>query len=650
MRILDAADITDRLARERVHERDARIVGTLDLEGRKLDHALILEDCYVEEPILLGGTEARTIRLPGCHLWGLEAVQLNTRGDLDLREVTTTGTLIDISSARIGGSLGLSGAVLSRVDGVALRADRAVVAQNVVCVSASIRGTLRMVGADIGGRLLLDDTELFAPAATSFLGDHLVVGQDIRCTGSFESTGRFRLVGAQVGNHLTLSGAAFANWADTALDISGAAIGRDLLCGKGFSARGQVRLNEVRVHGKASFSGAELHSACDVALRAGGLEVSENLWCRSMNVRGGVDLTSARIGRSLDLGGTSIVAPGEIALDASNIEVGQDMGCAEFTARGVTSMRAARVGGSLVLSGASLVNPVGEALVAEDLSVGRTAMLNEGFEAQGTVNLVSATVPWLSLDGAKIVTDHRPALDARLVHVEQEMIIGADVDTIVLQEAQIGRLLLMFPRRPKEIDLDHAQVRLFEDDPRSWPEQIMLHGFTCDRLRDSRTPVHWRTDYLLERHAGYEPGVYDNLAAAYRRSGRVEDARQVSMAKQFHRRTELNPLGRAWNLLLLVTVGYGYRTSFAWLWLAQLLAVGTAVYWKAERAATSATVQAFNPFVYALDVLLPIVDLGQEKAWVVKGAAQYVSWGLIVAGWVLTTAVVAGLTNALKRD
>jgi hypothetical protein len=54
--------------------------------------------------------------------------------------------------------------------------------------------------------------------------------------------------------------------------------------------------------------------------------------------------------------------------------------------------------------------------------------------------------------------------------------------------------------------------------------------------------------------------------------------------------------------------------------------------------------------VYTLDVLLPIVDFGQEKAWTPLDSAQVWSWVLTGAGWVLTTTVVAGLTNALKRD
>jgi hypothetical protein len=59
---------------------------------------------------------------------------------------------------------------------------------------------------------------------------------------------------------------------------------------------------------------------------------------------------------------------------------------------------------------------------------------------------------------------------------------------------------------------------------------------------------------------------------------------------------------------------------------------------------------AFHALAYTLDVLLPIVDLGQEKARIPQDWAQAWAWFLIAAGWFLTTAAVAGLTGLFKRD
>jgi hypothetical protein len=84
-----------------------------------------------------------------------------------------------------------------------------------------------------------------------------------------------------------------------------------------------------------------------------------------------------------------------------------------------------------------------------------------------------------------------------------------------------------------------------------------------------------------------------------------------------------------------------------------LLLVGTWVFDRAHPASMLPAKQPSPPFhavVYTLDVLLPIVDLGQQSAWLPQGTALRWSWVLIGTGWVLTTAVVAGLAGILKRD
>jgi hypothetical protein len=74
------------------------------------------------------------------------------------------------------------------------------------------------------------------------------------------------------------------------------------------------------------------------------------------------------------------------------------------------------------------------------------------------------------------------------------------------------------------------------------------------------------------------------------------------------------------------------------------------VFGRSHMIATAVHPPAFNPLAYTADVILPIVDLGQKSAWQPQGSALYWSWALTVAGWVLTTAVVAGLTGILKHD
>jgi hypothetical protein len=54
--------------------------------------------------------------------------------------------------------------------------------------------------------------------------------------------------------------------------------------------------------------------------------------------------------------------------------------------------------------------------------------------------------------------------------------------------------------------------------------------------------------------------------------------------------------------------------------------------------------------VYTLDLLLPIIDFHQESAFNPSGWYQWLSYGLIAAGWILATTIAAGLTRAVNRQ
>jgi hypothetical protein len=165
-----------------------------------------------------------------------------------------------------------------------------------------------------------------------------------------------------------------------------------------------------------------------------------------------------------------------------------------------------------------------------------------------------------------------------------------------------------------------------------------------------------RLGWLSRNPRGYSPQPYEQLAAVYRRAGRDQDARTVAIARQRARRRTLALPARLWSLLLDGLVGYGYRTWLAGVWLLGFWLGGWAVFDRAHAhhglvvAKPGEAHPGFHGAVYALDTLLPVVDLRQQTVWIPRGGVQWWTWFSIVAGWVLTTAVVAALTGLLKRD
>ncbi len=70
------------------------------------------------------------------------------------------------------------------------------------------------------------------------------------------------------------------------------------------------------------------------------------------------------------------------------------------------------------------------------------------------------------------------------------------------------------------------------------------------------------------------------------------------------------------------------------------------------------TTASYHPFVHALDVFLPIIDLGIESRWAIDttngGAFSWLVrvslWVLPVVGWISVTLAVAAFTGIVKRE
>jgi hypothetical protein len=157
---------------------------------------------------------------------------------------------------------------------------------------------------------------------------------------------------------------------------------------------------------------------------------------------------------------------------------------------------------------------------------------------------------------------------------------------------------------------------------------------------------------MLERDGdGYLPYAYEQLTAAYRRTGDDDAARLVQLAKQRRHRRTLPWYGRLWGHVQDATVGYGFRPLRAAVWLLSLLAVGSVTYGLHHPPPLQPSeAPEFNPVFYTLDLLLPVISFGQESAFAPRGWYQTLSYVLIITGWILATTVVAGVTRTVSRQ
>ncbi|MXM69005.1 hypothetical protein GR925_37850 [Streptomyces sp. HUCO-GS316] len=292
-----------------------------------------------------------------------------------------------------------------------------------------------------------------------------------------------------------------------------------------------------------------------------------------------------------------------------------------------------RVGGSVLLEGADLTaHDDGPALRANGAETGGVFNLCDGFTAHGRVSLNSVTVrSRLCFDDA--------ALNGPVGEV-----------TLSCRGSSAATLSLHLSTAPVGVvDLRQSQFGLLRDSPATWPAGLVLDGTLYDSMHPA-LPARARLPWLGRDPAGFVPQPYEQLAAAYRRQGQDADARAVLIAEHRGLRRTLSPHARVWSLLQDVTVGYGYRPLRAvWLLLA-LLTAGTALFtlWPPLTVGDGRK-PPFQPMIYTLDLLLPLVDLGQERFYAPTGALQWGAVVMIGLGWLLVTTVAAGASRVLRR-
>ncbi|MEU2760893.1 oxidoreductase [Streptomyces sp. NPDC007027] len=421
-----------------------------------------------------------------------------------------------------------------------------------------------------------------------------------------------------------------------------------------------LRIEECWFEKAPTLHGASARTIRIVDSRLPGLDVA------LVRVEGHLDLSRSRVEGCLDLLNASVA--GELVLNGTRVRVsegwaviadGLDMGggvfCMHgFTARGGIRLLGAQLSGGLFMQGAQLEQPVplgrpgprGVALALDNV-VASTLNFSGGFTADGTVRLRGARVSDnLTFEGAFLngpPDGDGPALAGLLMQV-------TDFD-------------FMLARRPSgTVDLRGAQVSYLHDNEHSWPDVVELDGFVYGSIKTveagERREAVGRGESVagrvawIRRSPGYSPQPYEQLASWYRTAGHDDDARRVLLTKQRHRRRTLSPAARVWGHLLDVTVGYGYRPWLAGVWLLALTLLGTLTF----RAHSPTPVKQgegapFQPLVYTLDLLIPIGGLGQRTAWYwSNGSLQWLAYLLIAFGWVLTTAVIAGVTRTLQKS
>ena len=432
---------------------------------------------------------------------------------------------------------------------------------------------------------------------------------------------------------------------------------RGCLSIRGATVTGEIRLAGARTGGSIEADGVSITSPGGIALDADGLETRGGVLLRGATVRGGVNLSAVRLSGDVNAVGAKIERPGEVAVNGDAIMAGGDLALRGATIIGEARFHGAHFGGDIDCTSATLSQPGGYALRLNRATVDGAFFLRQGAAIDGTLDLTATTI------GA--IDDERaswpPKGDLLLNRCQYGAFIGGPVD---------------------------AESRL------DWLSR--------------QTPERWKSDFW--------PQPYEHLSMVLREMGHDEDARAVLITKErlqrrARRARAKNPVLRgglaSLDGILAITLRYGRQPLLALVWLILFWTIGTGVFavayhngamkpnspvvlrspeWtmcdlertesrymptsgqvlvgRAEAGQNqlscfrsqpeAASYPEFNPLMYSLDVLLPVLLVGQKDYWrpdsmkpTGRFTLSYYFFQSII-GWALSLLAVAGFSGLVK--
>ena len=390
-----------------------------------------------------------------------------------------------------------------------------------------------------------------------------------------------------------------------------------------------------------------------------------------------------------------------VGLNAQGATFTGDAHFKNMQAKATLNLSGASIAGDLDAHGAQLTPDNGFALNAQNIQIDGSCVL-QNVAATGEISLLSATIDGqLELNGATLSAPKGDAFNAQGMRVAS----GLHWRNVSVPKGWV--------------DLTSARVGDLVDDAESWPEagRLMLDGFTYDRIGTTFNDWPGRIAWAKQGsswHGEFFPQPFTHLAEVYRNMGHVGDARRVLYHRdiliQRHRFTrrlsrEANPrrtkpgwlavwlsLPFRWmtDTALRFGIGYGHKPQRS-LWILLVLVI-LAAYpahraWQAGDMAPNAApilvsadwltasstenpaqvwstttapgrdYETFNAVAYAVDLVIPIIGLGQTDAWAPSTARGpwgrtlwWARWVLSLAGWIVTALGAGAITGLIRRD
>ncbi len=272
----------------------------------------------------------------------------------------------------------------------------------------------------------------------------------------------------------------------------------------------------------------------------------------------------------------------KMALDLESARIGGDVWlCCGFEADGGVDLITATIGKSLTLSG-TFNNPRNYAIIAAGLVTASDVFFG-GFVGKihvyGSVVLLGARV-----GGAMVVQDATFSGAPTPIELGGPSPARGFFGFLALgMSAKIFFWQNVVLENGAALNLDGASVESLLDDPLSWPApgKLSVDGFTYEHLGVADAPSRLR---WLSLQAVYHPQPYRELAKVLREEGDEEGAVAVLVASEDLRYASHGRASALWGGFLNATIGYGHKPLRTIGWSLFVILFGWPIVWMAKRA------------------------------------------------------------------
>lgn len=508
----------------------------------------------------------------------------------------------------------------------------------------------RLSGLTLDGSLL----------KSGLVADRLALNGNLFLRDGFEAEAEVRVVGAVIGGDLNCQHSRFcaepsrsrgvagrptqSEQLPVAFRAEGIAVHGDVFLDEGFVAEGEVRLSRAKITGNLSCSTGKFTVQIGNAERDDTAEVP-------------AAINADRI------------------LVTSNIYFNSD-----FSATGEIRLTDAQIDGSLHCSGSfKAVSSLGQ--LKQIISI--------------CANLIALHA---TRDQHPGQTDQIAKLHKKIEEIERQK-MSFNAQRMIVR----GKLEMRGAEFEGQVDLTASYVGYLVDDCEHWPaHSLFLDGFCYDRISGGVSSAEARIRWLKKQTprdlgAEFKPQPWEQLIKVLREMGHTEEATDIAISKRklWGRSGELKGLRWLAHFLYGVFAVYGYRPTRTMLWVVGVMVYFAGFYqvaqglfgpvapavqlssaleicggpaeprtvrWTSSDCPLPPEYTTFQPLIYSADLILPFVDLQQEKDWAPILHSEPSRWNLaghflrvmmwfeIIFGWLMSLLLLAALGRVLNKD